>query len=137
MSITFEGRSDELKPDEQATLLMLRHLDPEIARAYDLVRQFAHMLRTRTADQLDGWLEQATTSKIGELQSFVQGSERDKVAVRTGLTVQTNNGVVEGKVNQLKLIKRMMFGRAKFPLTLVSEFCMLSKIKGRRYESET
>ncbi|EFH86148.1 hypothetical protein Krac_7427 [Ktedonobacter racemifer DSM 44963] len=27
-----------------------------------------------------------------------------------------NNGLVEGKVNKLKLIKRMMFGRAEFPL---------------------
>jgi len=26
------------------------------------------------------------------------------------------NGLVEGKVNKLKLIKRMMYGRAKFPL---------------------
>jgi transposase len=45
------------------------------------------------------------------LQSFVLGIERDKVAVRAGLTLSTSNGLVEGKVNQLKLIKRMMFGR--------------------------
>ena len=32
------------------------------------------------------------------------------------LSLQHNNGVVEGKVNKLKLIKRMMFGRAGFPL---------------------
>ena len=84
-------RSEELKPDEQAPLLMLRHLDPEIDHAYGLVQQFAHMLATRTADQLDWWLEQVTPSEIRELQSFVQGIERDKVAVRTGLRVPTNN----------------------------------------------
>ncbi|MBA2396967.1 MAG: transposase [Ktedonobacteraceae bacterium] len=33
-----------------------------------------------------------------------------------GLTLAQNNGVVEGKVNKLKLIKRMMYGRAEFPL---------------------
>jgi transposase len=33
-----------------------------------------------------------------------------------GLTLPQNNGLVEGKVNKLKLIKRMMYGRAKFPL---------------------
>jgi hypothetical protein len=29
---------------------------------------------------------------------------------------QNSNGVVEGHVNRLKLIKRMMYGRARFPL---------------------
>ena len=34
----------------------------------------------------------------------------------SGLTLPQNNGLVEGKVNKLKLIKRMMYGRAEFPL---------------------
>src|SRR4051794_10235258 len=33
----------------------------------------------------------------------------------SGLTLPQNNGLVEGKVNKLKLIKRMMYGRAEFP----------------------
>jgi transposase len=33
-----------------------------------------------------------------------------------GLTLPQSNGVVEGKVNKLKLIKRMGYGRASFPL---------------------
>ena len=33
-----------------------------------------------------------------------------------GLTLPYSNGVVEGKVNKLKLIKRMMYGRAGFAL---------------------
>jgi transposase len=112
----FLRRSEELERDEQETLITLGHLHPEIELAYDLVQQFAQMLRTRTGEQLDVWLEQVRASQIRELQSFVLGIERDKVAVRAGLTLSTSNGLVEGKLNQLKLIKRMMFGRAKFPL---------------------
>jgi transposase len=37
-------------------------------------------------------------------------------AVVAGLTLVQNNGVVEGHVNKLKLIKRMGYGRAGFPL---------------------
>lgn len=44
------------------------------------------------------------------------GIERDKAAVVVGLTLAQNNGLVEGKVNKLKLIKRMGYGRAEFPL---------------------
>ena len=51
----FLRRSEDLETDEQETLLTLRHLHSEIDLAYDLVQQFAQMLRTRTGDQLDAW----------------------------------------------------------------------------------
>ena len=50
------------------------------------------------------------------MQGFVLSRERDKAAVVAGLTLVLNNGVVEGHVNKLKLIKRMGYGRAGFPL---------------------
>ena len=112
----FLRRSEELEMDEQETLITLRQLHPEIDLAYDLVQQFAQMLHTRTGEQLDDWLEKVRDSQIREFQGFVAGIERDKAAVVAGLTLPQNNGLVEGKVNKLKLIKRMMYGRARFPL---------------------
>jgi hypothetical protein len=35
---------------------------------------------------------------------------------KAGLTLSASNGMVEGKVNKLKLVKRMGYGRANFPL---------------------
>jgi transposase len=64
----------------------------------------------------DAWLSLALASQIPELRSFVAGIERDKEAVKAGLTLPTSNGIVEGKVHKLKLIKRMGYGRAGFPL---------------------
>jgi len=84
--------------------------------AYDLVQQFAQMLRNRTGENLDAWLSLALASQLPELRSFVAGIERDKEAVKAGLTLPTSNGIVEGKVHKLKLIKRMGYGRAGFPL---------------------
>ena len=40
----------------------------------------------------------------------------EELAVVAGLTLPQNNGLVEGKVTKLKLIKRMGYGRAAFPL---------------------
>jgi transposase len=108
--------SEDLEPDEHETLITLRQLDPEIELAYDLVKQFAQMLRTRTGERLDAWLEWARASQIRELQGFATSVERDKAAVVAGLTLPQNNGLVEGHVNKLKLIKRMGYGRAAFPL---------------------
>ncbi len=106
----------ELEAEDQETLELLRSLHAELEQAYDLVQQFHKMLRTRTGEQLDAWLSRTRESQIRELQGFVAGVERDKAAVVAGLTLPQNNGLVEGKVNKLKLIKRMGYGRAGFPL---------------------
>jgi transposase len=115
---------EELDADEQQALSMLRHLHPDIDLAYNLVQQFAQMLRTRTGEQLDDWICRVQASHIRELQGFVTGIERDKAAVVAGLTLPQNNGIVEGKVNKLKLIKRMGYGRAGFPEAFASACSM-------------
>ncbi|HEX4204168.1 MAG TPA: transposase [Ktedonobacteraceae bacterium] len=74
------------------------------------------MLRERSGGLLDGWLDQVNQSNIPELQSFATGVEKDKETVRAGLTWWINNGVVEGHVTKLKLIKRQGYGQAGFPL---------------------
>jgi transposase len=102
--------------EDQETLALLRSLHPEVDQVYELVQQFTQMLRTRTGEQLDVWLERVRASQIRELQGFVAGVERDKKAVKAGLTLPRSNGMVEGKVNKLELIKRMGYGRAGFSL---------------------
>lgn len=72
----FLRRSLELEAEDQETLALLRSLHPEVDQAYELVQQFAHMLQTRTGEQLDNWLGCVKTSKIRELQGFVAGIER-------------------------------------------------------------
>jgi transposase len=74
------------------------------------------MVRKREGYRLDAWLEQVAASDLPELQSFAAGVEKDKDAVRAGLTGPVNNGQVEGQVTKLKLIKRTMYGKAGFPL---------------------
>lgn len=109
-------RPEERETEDRETLALLRSLHVEVEQAYELVQQFTQMLRTRTGEQLDTWLEKVRVSRIRELQGFVSGVEQDKKAVKAGLTLPQRNGLVEGKVNKLKLIKRMMDGRAAFPL---------------------
>jgi transposase len=76
----------------------------------------AQILHQRKGKKLDEWLSKVHASHIRPLQSFVGGIERDKAAVVAGLTLPYNNGLVEGKINKLKLIKRMGYGRASFAL---------------------
>jgi transposase len=94
VTFLFLRRPEDLDEEEQETLLQLRQGHSEVNLAYDLVQQFAQMLRTRTGEQLDARLEKARSSQIRELQSFVLGVERDKAAVVAGLTLPQNNGYV-------------------------------------------
>jgi transposase len=106
----------DLNDTEQEQLSILCQVNDTINTAYHLTQDFLCMVRKRQGDTLDVWLEQIRASHIPELESFAQGVERDKAAVHAGLTLPYSNGVVEGHVNRLKLIKRMMYGRAAFPL---------------------
>ena len=68
------------------------------------------------ASGLDGWIEQAKASSIDELRRFAAGLLRDRAAVTAALTLSWSNGQVEGQVHRLKMLKRQMYGRAKFDL---------------------
>jgi transposase len=81
----FVRRTERLRVEEQETLAKLRQVHAEVDLAYDLVQQFARMLRTRTGENLDAWLDQVDKSGLPELQSFAAGVKKDKDAVRAGL----------------------------------------------------
>ncbi|MDX2548891.1 transposase [Streptomyces sp. WI04-05B] len=74
-----------------------------------------HPDRLRDEEREDRILA-AQAEDLPELHSFAHGLEKDWDAVLQGLTTHWNSGPVEGRVNHIKMIKRQMFGRAKFPL---------------------
>lgn len=106
----------DLKAEEQAELAFLRQASQEVEAAYQLTQAFLTMLHERRGAQLDQWLAAIAESRLPELVQFKAGIERDKAAVQAGLSHCYSNGVVEGHVHRLKLVKRQMFGRAGFPL---------------------
>jgi transposase len=106
----------KLEEEEQRLVERLCTHAPKVEQAYRLAQEFMQMVRERQAERFDDWLQRASTSGLAELQGFVVGLERDKAAVVAALSLPYSNGQVEGQVNRLKLIKRSMYGRAKFDL---------------------
>nr|WP_040441629.1 transposase [Ktedonobacter racemifer] len=104
---------DEIEQEDLAAFLQV---SPNLKKAYDLIQDFLSIVHRREGGRLETWLSQVAKSELPELQSFACGIEKDKNAVKAGLTWSINNGVVEGHVTKLKLIKRSMYGRAGFPL---------------------
>lgn len=78
--------------------------------------EFTRIVRDRSSDKFNEWLRSAEQSKLKELVSFARGLSEDYEAVKNALRCEWSNGQLEGQVNRLKLIKRMMYSRAKFDL---------------------
>jgi transposase len=101
---------------EQEAVLTLCQAHLDLDQAYQLSSAFVTMLHEHQADRLEEWITCARGSHLPELVTFGHGLKRDKAAVQTGLALPYSQGVVEGHVNRLKLIKRTMYGRASFSL---------------------
>jgi transposase len=109
---SFEALSEK----EQEELLALLQASVTAETIYHLVQEFFRLVRSHQGTQLDSWISQAEASNIPEPRRFTNGRERDKAAVLAGLTLIPSLGQTEGQVTRMKLIKRMMFGRAGFAL---------------------
>jgi transposase len=103
---------------DEARLMVERlcQLFPGVETARELAHGFTEMVRHRKAELLPAWLRAAARSKVKEFVGFARGISADYEAVRNALKYEWSNGQLEGQVNRLKVIKRQMYGRAKFDL---------------------
>ena len=115
--LMLEAKDPEALDPEQARYLEgLRSSTPELAAAQDLAGRFAGLVREGEEDGLTSWLGEAGESELPEIRTFARGIRQDEGAVRAAISAPWSNGQVEGHVNRLKMLKRQMFGRAKFDL---------------------
>lgn len=112
----FLGKSADLSAEEQEELTQIRQESPEIETAYQLVQTFMQMLRERAGQDLEQWLTMAEASHLPEFEAFAAGVRQDQAAILAGLILAWNNGPTAGHLTRLKLLKRSMYGRAKFDL---------------------
>ena len=113
----FTRHPDGLTSEEALRLKQLLDRCPELADTAKHVREFAEIMdRLDGARQLPEWIEAAEVAELPMVRSFAHNLRSDLDAVIQGLTSPFNSGVVEGRVTDLKSIKRSMAGRAGFPL---------------------
>lgn len=94
-------------------LAELHEQAPELAANAEAAQEFFRILRERDLPAWPRWLEQARHTSLAGFATHLQ---RDEAAVLSALQLPWSNGPVEGHVHRLKLIKRQMYGRARFDL---------------------
>ena len=108
--------SEKLKADERVLLEKLLAQESEIALGYDLLQRFRQLLKDRDLAALGPWLRDAAEGDIPTFMSLANGIKGDWAAVEAAFQLTWSNGLLEGHVNRVKLIKRQGYGRAKFDL---------------------
>jgi len=86
------------------------------------------LLKSKCSESLNDWLNKASNLNIRELNSFTAGIKRDIDSVINAIIYDYNNGLAEGSVNKLKVIKRIMYGRCSFEL-LINKILNLEYMK--------
>jgi len=137
-AVEFIERKDFMKllynPPDKVKSITKQQLDsvfehyPNFLKIYASVWDFKSIFEDNDVDMLDTWLENVKSLHISEFESFAKGINLDIAAVRNAIELPYSNGLAEGKVNKIKLIKRIMFGRCSF-LLLKLKTLMLEKFK--------
>lgn len=111
---------------EQLELVIEKH--PNLCKIYDLVKSFKEILFEKKPDKLDDWIEESKKLNISGVNSFINGILRDIKGVTNSIIYDYSNGLAEGSVNKIKVIKRIMYGRCNFE-TLRKKILILEKIR--------
>lgn len=89
-----------------------------------LANSFRKLFEAKKEGSLQEWIEKAKSFYSG-LKNFAKGIEADFEAVNQAVISTISNGQVEGQINKLKTIKRIMYGRAGY--TLLKQMVLVSK----------
>jgi len=83
---------------------------PLVTELKEIYNEFYDILMGKSPDKLDGFIAKYKDSII---QGFVDGILYDIPAVKNAISYNESNGFAEGNNNKFKLIKRILYGRAK------------------------
>ena len=82
----------------------------------EMVSEFRSIFKEKDPSLLLSWIDQATALQLPEFDAFINGLNQDFDAVSNAVSTDFSNGLAEGMINKIKVIKRIMYGRCDFDL---------------------
>ena len=107
---------DKVKGLTEEIVEKIYNREPCFKRIIKLVESFRAILKSKKVEKLYKWIYEANELGINEINSFINGITRDLKAVENAIRYDYNNGLAEGKINKVKVTKRIMYGRCDFEL---------------------
>ncbi|MGI8914257.1 MAG: transposase, partial [Chloroflexota bacterium] len=87
-----------------------------LTKGHALVQRFCTLLQEHDLAAFPTWLADAKASALPSFVGLANGMLADRSAIEAAITELWSNGIVEGHVHKVKLIKRQGYGRAKLDL---------------------
>jgi len=107
----------DLSEAEHRTLQRVQAAHPELDNLYAQVQQFRAVLQRREDGLFEQWVARVTQEGSPELRRFVTGLARDGAAVKAAMQEHWSNGITEGHIHRLKLVKSILLpSQVKPPL---------------------
>lgn len=94
---------------------------PAVKWTEETFQEFHSALMGKDSSKIDEFLEKYTASS---LNGFCECIKKDIAPVKNAISLEVSSGFVEGNNNKFKLIKRIVYGRAK--LVNLSKKCFLA-----------
>ena len=120
-SIFRKNRNPE---DEQLIELLSRFT--WFNQMYDAATAFYELITGSDPGALIKWMRKFWKTKVNSLKTFITGIKMDFKALKNTIKYNVTNGITEGFVNKLKVVKRVMYGRAG--LDLLKKKMIMEKI---------
>ncbi len=105
---------DKVKSISQEQYNNLLDTYSKFASIHTVIWNFRELVSKKDESAFYKWIQYARNLSIKEIDSFLNGIERDIDAVKNAIHYDYSNGLAEGSVNKLKVIKRIMYGRCGF-----------------------
>ncbi|WP_195697075.1 transposase [Priestia megaterium] len=103
-----EKNSDWLKSLPSACLKEF----PLISQLFEVTRSFKDIVRKRSNQGIPEWIETYKMYSFPALNTFISYIEKDLQGVMAACVDPLSNGLSEGHIHRVKMLKRMMYGRA-------------------------
>ena len=104
-------KGKEMDETQKLTLHTLMRLD-WFREMYEAMESFCNVIKGNDTTALVRWMKKYWKTRISSLKTFIIGLRHDYQAVRNTIKLNITNGITEGFVNKLKVVKRVMYGRA-------------------------
>jgi len=105
----FLWMNTELSPNHREYIFK-KH--PQLFVLRTCIKEFRQIFDKCSIPLLNLFIEKYKVSDIKGISVFTKGLERDIEAVENSVSCNLSNGFVEGTVSKLKMVKRVMYGRA-------------------------
>ncbi len=103
---------DQLNTSEKTDLERCFKKYPNIRKVYEVIQDYREIVKQSDYERFSQWLRRQLSHKEQPFYQYARHLRSDLQAVKHAFILPYSNGVLEGQVNRLKSIKRMLYGRA-------------------------